>query len=75
MKKGLYKCFLNRRERNFLVSTGLIKLKALSFCKSEPLATNEIRHGIRFLKITHEKLSSQPNLVNTFKQEANIILV
>lgn len=73
----LYKWFLAQRERNMPVSGDMIKQKALSLSAS----LNDVnfkasdgwlhrfkeRYGVRLLKITGEKLSSQPELINPFK--------
>lgn len=76
MEKELYKWFLKQRERNLPVSGDIIREKALSLCGNETFTASDgwlqrfkTRYGIRFLKITGEKLSSQPELVDPFKQE------
>lgn len=79
MEKKLYKWFLDQRNKNFIVSGEMIKQKAKlihsqikendkPFTASEGwLQRYKKRFGIRFLKISGEKLSSQPELVDPFK--------
>ncbi|XP_066246788.1 jerky protein homolog [Euwallacea similis] len=81
MEKQLYKWFLNQRNKYFVVSGEMIKQKAKSI-HSEIKETNKEftasegwlqrfkkRFGIRFLKISGEKLSSQPELIDPFKKQ------
>ncbi|XP_050293901.1 jerky protein homolog-like [Anthonomus grandis grandis] len=79
MEKALYKWFLKTRERNFPV-TGLMiqeKAKLLHSQYKESPSVNassgwmqkyKKRFGIRFLTISGEKLSSEPELVGPFKR-------
>lgn len=80
MEKKLYKWFLNKRKKNVMVSGDMIKEKAKAlhfeindnineeFSASDGwLQRFKKRFGIRYLKITGEKLSSQPELVESFK--------
>ena len=78
MEKALYKWFLTQRERNSPVSGIILKEKAKYFhekyyarhstfsASSGWLQKFKKRFGIRFIKITGEKLSSQPQLVSPF---------
>ncbi|XP_030766438.1 jerky protein homolog [Sitophilus oryzae] len=73
----LYRWFLAQRERNMPVSGDLIRQKALSLSVSLSVAGFKAsdgwlqhfkqRHGVRLLKISGEKLSSQPELIDPFK--------
>ncbi|XP_066258000.1 jerky protein homolog-like [Euwallacea similis] len=81
MEKQLYKWFLNKRNKNFVVSGEMIKQKTKSihseiketdkeFTASEGwLQKFKKRFGIRFLRISGEKLSSQPELIDPFKKQ------
>nr|XP_022917821.1 jerky protein homolog-like [Onthophagus taurus] len=73
MEKELYKWFLKQRERNLAY---LFKAHKFNLCGNETFTASDdwmqrfkTRYGIRFLKITGEKLSSQPELVDPFKQK------
>lgn len=78
MEKALYKWFLRQRERNAPISGLILKEKAKYFhenlydknstfsASSGWLQKFKKRFGIRFLTITGEKLSSQPELVSPF---------
>lgn len=78
MEQRIYNWFLAQREKNIPITGDMIKHKALSlktvmniqrFNASEGwLQRFKTRYGIRFLKVTGEKLSSQPELVNPFKK-------
>jgi hypothetical protein len=81
MEKRLYHWFTTQRNKNLVVSGEMIKEKAKllhseikesskEFTASEGwLQRFKRRFGIRFLKISGEKLSSQPELVDPFKLE------
>lgn len=70
--------FLAQREKNMPVSGEMIKQKAVNLCAGlniEDLKASDgwlqhfkEHHGERFLKITGEKLSSQPELIEPFKE-------
>ncbi|XP_066259645.1 jerky protein homolog-like [Euwallacea similis] len=79
LEQKLYDWFLKQREKNLIVSGDMLKQKALLLSKD--LKMNTIftasdgwlqrfkhRRGIRFLKITGEKLSSNPDVVDPFKE-------
>ncbi|XP_030753965.1 jerky protein homolog [Sitophilus oryzae] len=79
MEKALYKWFLKQREKNLPVTGLMIQEKAKllhneykessSFHASSGwLQKYKKRFGIRYLKISGEKLSSQPKLVDPFKR-------
>lgn len=80
----LYKWFLAQRERNMPVSGNMIKQKALSLSTSLNVGNFKAsdgwlqrfkeRYGVRFLKITGEKLSSQPELINPFKAKLTKVI-
>lgn len=77
MEKVLYRWFINLREKNIPVSGDMIKQKALSISASLNIGDFRAsdgwlqrfknRYGVRFLKICGEKLSSQPELIDPFK--------
>lgn len=79
MEKCLYKWFIRMRNKNWPVSGLMLKEKAKDlhskikeneggFLASDGwLSGFKKRYGIRLLKITGEKLSSQPHLVDPFK--------
>ncbi|XP_066247910.1 jerky protein homolog-like [Euwallacea similis] len=79
MEKHLYKWFLKQREQHSPINGDMIKEKAKSlnskFYRRSFQASNgwlqnfKKRYGIRFLKITGEKLSSPPELIAPFKQK------
>lgn len=81
MEKKLYNWFLRQREKNFQVSGDMLKQKAKflhakinenqgQFHASDGwLQRFKTRFGVRFIKITGEKLSSQPELVEPFKRK------
>lgn len=80
MERKLYKWFLNLRKHNVPVTGDMIKHMASKLHEEFKETNNfnasdgwlqrfKIRHGVRFLKITGEKLSSQPELVDPFKQK------
>ncbi|XP_045464241.1 jerky protein homolog-like [Harmonia axyridis] len=80
MERKLYKWFLNQRKHNVPVTGDMIKHMASKLHEEFKETNNfnasdgwlqrfKIRHGVRFLKITGEKLSSQPELVDPFKQK------
>lgn len=79
MEKALYKWFISLRERNIPVSGLMLKQKAINLQKSIDESSTFIasngwlnrfkrRYNVRFLKISGEKLSSQPELVDPFKE-------
>ncbi|XP_037827591.1 jerky protein homolog-like isoform X2 [Lucilia sericata] len=79
MEKTLYRWFLRMRDRNWPVSGLMLKEKAKEL--HSQLKENESgfnasdgwlqrfkkRYGVRLLKVSGEKLSSQPELVDPFK--------
>lgn len=79
MEKRLYKWFMRMRSKNWPVSGIMLKEKAkqlqseiygneAKFTASTGwLVKFKRRYGIRLLKVTGEKLSSQPELVDPFK--------
>lgn len=79
MEKMLYKWFIKQRSRNVPIGSNMIKAKAKEihqrikennglFNASDGWLQNfKNRFGIRFIKISGEKLSSQPELVQPFK--------
>lgn len=79
LERLLYSWFLTQRENNLPVSGHILKHKALALSKSLNISgftasegwlqRFKCRHGIRFLKITGEKLSSNPELVDPFKEK------
>lgn len=81
MEKALYRWFLEQREKNYPINGLMIKAKALSLhsqIKENQSSFNasegwmqrfKTRYGVRFIKITGEKLSSQPELVDPFKRK------
>lgn len=81
LERLLYKWFVKQRELNLPVTGDMIKHKALDLHKKLNLGSEKFnasdgwlqkfkwRHGVRLLKITGEKLSSQPELVNPFTIE------
>lgn len=81
MEKSLYHWFIRMRNRNWPVSGLMLKEKAKelhSQLKESEARFNasdgwlqrfKKRYGVRLLKITGEKLSSQPQLVDPFKQK------
>lgn len=81
MEKKLYQWFLKQRRKNLPVTGDIIKAKAknlheilkennLGFQASDGWLTRfKKRYGIRFLKISGEKLSSQPELIEPFKKK------
>lgn len=85
MEKALYKWFLKRREKNLPV-TGLMmqekakllhneyKESASFHASSGWLQKYKRRFGIRYLKISGEKLSSQPELVDPFKRNLQVTI-
>lgn len=81
MEKMLYKWFVKQRGKNVPISAEILRSKA-SHLYSKIYQTNsgfnasegwlkkfKRRHGIRFLKITGEKLSSKPHLIDPFVKE------
>lgn len=79
MEKALYKWFLKQREKHIPVTALMIQEKAKSlhnvyketpsfYASSGWLQRYKKRFGIRYLKISGEKLSSATELVNPFKQ-------
>lgn len=84
MEIQLYKWFLAQRERNMPVSGEMIKQKALNLCASLNISDFKAsdgwlqrfkeRYGVRFLKITGEKLSSQPELIAPFKERLKRVI-
>lgn len=81
MEKCLYRWFVRMRNKNWPVSGMMLKEKAkqlhfkLNDSKTTFTASSgwlmrfKKRYGIRLLKITGEKLSSQPELVDPFKKK------
>lgn len=80
MEKALYKWFLKLREKNVPISGTMLQEKAKILQKkldetSPFTASNgwlnrfKQRYGIRLLTISGEKLSSNPELVDPFKQK------
>ncbi|XP_031334645.1 jerky protein homolog-like [Photinus pyralis] len=79
LEKQLYSWFLKQREHNLPISGEMIKQKALMIGKNLNIPTFtasegwlhrfKSRHGVRFLKITGERLSSNPEVVDPFKQK------
>lgn len=79
MEKHLYDWILRQRSNNVPISESIVVAKAkLYHAKYENGSFNashgwfnrfKERHGIRMLKITGEKLSSQPELVTPFKTD------
>lgn len=79
MEKCLYRWFIKQRERNYPINALALKEKAKEIhlkLKEKDSAFNasdgwlqgfKKRFGIRLLKISGEKLSSQPQLVDPFK--------
>lgn len=84
MEMQLYKWFIAQRERNMPVSGDMMKQKALSLTASMNLGNFRAsdgwlqrfkeRYGVRFLKISGEKLSSQPELVDPFKEKLRKVI-
>lgn len=85
MEKDLYKYFLNLRDRNIPVSGLMLqeKAKVLQRAIDENSSFNasngwlnrfKKRYGIRLLQISGEKLSSQPELVDPFKETLTSII-
>lgn len=85
MEKKLYKWFCKQRFKNLPVTSELLKAKAKSlheemkekekFSASDGWLQNfKRRFGIRFLKISGEKLSTNPELVEPFKQNLRSII-
>ena len=87
MEKHLYKWFLEQRHRNSPINGTILKEKAKHlFGKYEGASARSFnasdgwlqrfrkRFGIRLLKITGEKLSSQPTLVDPFKKKLQEII-
>ncbi|XP_030759600.1 jerky protein homolog-like [Sitophilus oryzae] len=83
MEKALYKWFLKQREKNLPVTGLMIQEKAKllhnEYKESSPfhassgwLQKYKRRFGIRYLKISGEKLSSQPELVHPFKRNLEV---
>lgn len=75
METVLYKWFLKQRQKNFHVSGEMIRQKARSVSTNSNFTASDgwlqrfkTRYGIRLLKMSGEKLSSQPELVNPFKE-------
>lgn len=76
LERKLYQWFISQRERNVPISGEIIKQKALDLktklkitkfnASSGWLQRFKKRYGIRFLKITGEKLSAQPESVDPF---------
>lgn len=80
MEKRLYRWFCKQRLKNLPVTSELLKAKAKllqeaikegsDFSASDGWLQNfKHRFGIRLLKISGEKLSTNPELVNPFKQD------
>lgn len=80
MEKKLYEWFLKQREKHMPVNGQILKEKAKffqhKFKETDDFKASDgwlerfrTRYGIRFLKISGEKLSSQPELVEPFKQK------
>lgn len=85
MEEKLYKWFCKQRSKNLPVTSELLKVKAKSlnavlnetqrFSASDGwLQKFKRRFGIRFLKISGEKLSSNPELVAPFQQNLRSII-
>lgn len=85
MEKNLYKWFCQQRLKNLPVTSELLKAKAKSlnealnetetFSASDGWLQNfKHRFGIRFLKVSGEKLSTNPQLVEPFKQELKSVI-
>lgn len=84
MEMQLYRWFLAQRERNMPISGEMIKQKALNLCASLNISEFKAsdgwlqrfkeRYGVRFLKITGEKLSSQPELIAAFKERLKRVI-
>lgn len=81
MEKLLYKWFLKQRERNLPITSDMLKQMALELHKKLTIGSKSFnasdgwlqkfkwRYGARILKISGEKLSSQPDLVEPFTNE------
>lgn len=86
MEKALYRWFIRMRNKNWPVSALMLKEKAkklnLKFKESEGgfnasdgwLQGFKKRYGVRLLQISGEKLSSQPRLVEPFKEKLKAIM-
>lgn len=81
MEKKLFKWFIDMRNKKFPVSGLMLKTKALdihqkikennhNFNASDGwLQKFKKRYGVRLLKISGEKLSAQPQLIDPFKEK------
>lgn len=79
LEEKLYNWFLKQRKNNYPISGNMLKQKALSLSKQ--LNTSDgwqqrykHRRGIRFLKITGEKLSANSYAVDPFTEDLNRII-
>ncbi|XP_066261193.1 jerky protein homolog-like [Euwallacea similis] len=85
MEKRLYEWFCKQRCKNLPVTSELLKTKAKllygelkekeKFFASDGWLQNfKRRYGIRFLKISGEKLSTNPEMIEPFKQDLRSII-
>lgn len=79
MERALYKWFVKQREKHGPINGDMLKEKAKTFhrkfyagvfqASNGWLQKFKKRYGIKFLKISGEKLSSQPELIAPFKEQ------
>uniref|UniRef100_A0A0K8V8A3 Jerky-like n=2 Tax=Bactrocera latifrons TaxID=174628 RepID=A0A0K8V8A3_BACLA len=81
MEKALYRWFLKQRQKNYPVNGLIVKEKAKFFHSTIKETQSDFnasdgwlqhfkkRYGVRFIKISVEKLSSRPELMDPFKNK------